>query len=90
MNASVAALLAGLTGVQPVLAADFYAGKTITMSTYGAPGDSYDLYLRLLSRHYGRPHSRQPALHRRSIRPAPAVSSRSTMPACWRRRTARS
>jgi tripartite-type tricarboxylate transporter receptor subunit TctC len=32
----------------------FYAGKTITLSTYGSPGDSYDLYLRLLSRHYGR------------------------------------
>jgi len=35
-------------------AADFYAGKTITISTYGAPGDSYDVYMRLLSRHYGR------------------------------------
>lgn len=33
---------------------DFYAGKTITISTYGAPGDSYDAYMRLLSRHYGR------------------------------------
>ena len=32
----------------------FYAGKTITMSTYGAPGDSYDAYMRLLVRHYGR------------------------------------
>jgi tripartite-type tricarboxylate transporter receptor subunit TctC len=41
--------------VQPLCAADaYYAGKTITMSTYGAPGDSYDLYLRLLSRHYGK------------------------------------
>jgi tripartite-type tricarboxylate transporter receptor subunit TctC len=35
-------------------AADFYAGKTITISTYGAPGDSYDVYMRLLSRHFGR------------------------------------
>src|SRR5262245_29347040 len=35
-------------------AADFYAGKTITISTYGAPGDSYDAYMRLLARHYGR------------------------------------
>ncbi len=34
--------------------ADFYAGKTITLTTYGAPGDSYDLYARLLSRHYAR------------------------------------
>ena len=33
---------------------DAHAGKTITLSTYGAPGDSYDLYLRLLSRHYSK------------------------------------
>src|SRR5436309_1294000 len=38
----------------PARAADFFAGKTITISTYGAPGDSYDVYMRLLSRHYGR------------------------------------
>ena len=46
---------AGIACGQVSHAADtFYAGKTITMSTYGAPGDSYDLYLRLLSRHYGK------------------------------------
>ena len=44
---------AGTAGA-PARAADFYAGKTITISTYGAPGDSYDVYMRLLSRHYGR------------------------------------
>ena len=38
----------------PAGAADFFAGKTITISTYGAAGDSYDVYMRLLSRHYGR------------------------------------
>src|SRR5947208_287042 len=38
----------------PARADDFYAGRTITISTYGAPGDSYDVYMRLLSRHYGR------------------------------------
>jgi tripartite-type tricarboxylate transporter receptor subunit TctC len=39
----------------PAMAAgEFFAGKTITLSTYTAPGDSYDLYLRLLSRHYGK------------------------------------
>src|SRR5215467_233797 len=48
----VAVLTAGLS--TSVTAADFYAGKTITISTYGAPGDSYDVYMRLLSRHYGR------------------------------------
>jgi tripartite-type tricarboxylate transporter receptor subunit TctC len=44
----------GLAPMQRAVAADFFAGKTITMSTYGAPGDSYDVYMRLLSRHYGR------------------------------------
>ena len=38
----------------PAAATDFFAGKTITMSSHTAPGNSYDLYLRLLSRHYGR------------------------------------
>jgi len=47
-------LLLGLAGMHPALAADFYAGKIITMSTYGPPGDSYDLYLRLLGRHFAR------------------------------------
>jgi tripartite-type tricarboxylate transporter receptor subunit TctC len=35
-------------------AEDFFKGKTITMSTHVAPGDGYDTYLRLLSRHYSR------------------------------------
>jgi tripartite-type tricarboxylate transporter receptor subunit TctC len=48
-------LAAGIACAQAASAADpFYAGKTVTLSTYGSPGDSYDLYLRLLSRHYGR------------------------------------
>jgi tripartite-type tricarboxylate transporter receptor subunit TctC len=47
-------LAACVAGGQAAHADVFYAGKTITMSTYGSPGDSYDLYLRLLSRHYGR------------------------------------
>jgi tripartite-type tricarboxylate transporter receptor subunit TctC len=50
----VAIMVAGLGTATPSVAADFYAGKTITISTYGAPGDSYDVYMRLLSRHYGR------------------------------------
>src|SRR5947208_1459320 len=43
-----------LIACSPAAAADFYAGKTITISTYGAPGDSYDVYMRLLARHYGK------------------------------------
>src|SRR5437764_10575203 len=48
--------LLGIAGawLSPARADDFYAGKTITISTYGAPGDSYDVYMRLLSRYYGR------------------------------------
>lgn len=38
----------------PALSQDFYAGKTITMSTHGGNGSSYDFYLRLLARHYGK------------------------------------
>jgi len=54
MKASMLSLLATFFALQPAHAADFYAGKTITMSTYSPPGDSYDLYLRLLGRHYSR------------------------------------
>src|SRR3954454_2472117 len=56
MSMPMAIVLATLASLAPCLAdaADFYAGKTITISTYGAPGDSYDVYMRLLSRHYGR------------------------------------
>src|SRR5215472_14278217 len=30
---------------------DFFAGKTISLSTHSTPGAGYDTYLRLLSRH---------------------------------------
>src|SRR5581483_6958296 len=33
---------------------DFFAGKTITISTFTPPGGSYDTYARLLARHIGR------------------------------------
>ena len=52
--AAAAAVGLGSVAVHPAAAADYFAGKTITISTYGAPGDSYDVYMRLLSRHYGR------------------------------------
>src|SRR6476620_8501117 len=51
-HVALAGLILGYAG--PVKAEDFYSGKTITISTYGAPGDSYDVYMRLLARHYGR------------------------------------
>jgi tripartite-type tricarboxylate transporter receptor subunit TctC len=38
----------------PAAAEDFYAGKTISISTHTAPGGGYDTYLRLLARHLPR------------------------------------
>jgi tripartite-type tricarboxylate transporter receptor subunit TctC len=46
------ALLLALTA-QPAAAADFYAGKTITIFVGSAPGGSYDGYARLVARHIG-------------------------------------
>jgi tripartite-type tricarboxylate transporter receptor subunit TctC len=40
--------------VVAVAADDFFAGKTITISTFTSPGGSYDTYARLLARHIGR------------------------------------
>ena len=42
-------LAPGLAG-----AADFYAGKTITMSTHTSPGGGYDTYLRALAAHFAK------------------------------------
>jgi tripartite-type tricarboxylate transporter receptor subunit TctC len=53
---SAPALLAvALAAMRPDAAAadDFYAGKTISLSTHSTPGAGYDTYLRLLSRHMG-------------------------------------
>jgi tripartite-type tricarboxylate transporter receptor subunit TctC len=36
------------------MADDFYAGKTVTMSTHSDAGAGYDTYLRLLARHMGK------------------------------------
>ena len=33
---------------------DFYAGKTITMSTHTGPGGGYDTLLRLIAQHFGK------------------------------------
>ena len=38
----------------PARADDFYAGKTITISVHVGVGGTYDSYVRLLSRHFGR------------------------------------
>src|SRR5919109_2282728 len=44
----------GLPAHSPVAAEDFFAGKTITMSTYAAPGGGQDTYLRLFARHFAK------------------------------------
>ena len=49
-----AAIIVVLVGAAAARAEDFYAGKTITISTFTAPGGAYDAYIRLLSRHLGR------------------------------------
>jgi tripartite-type tricarboxylate transporter receptor subunit TctC len=48
------AMAAGLALASDAYAQDFYAGKTISMSTHSTAGAGYDTYLRLLSRHMGR------------------------------------
>src|SRR5262249_1376906 len=46
----------------PASADDFYAGKTISMSTHTAPRGGYDTYLRLLPRHFPRHIPGRPSL----------------------------
>jgi tripartite-type tricarboxylate transporter receptor subunit TctC len=51
--AAVAAVLV-LAPACDTRAQDFFAGKTISMSTHSTAGAGYDTYLRLLSRHMGK------------------------------------
>jgi tripartite-type tricarboxylate transporter receptor subunit TctC len=46
--------VAALGEAVPAAAEDFYAGKTISISTHTGPGGGYDTYLRLLARHLPR------------------------------------
>jgi tripartite-type tricarboxylate transporter receptor subunit TctC len=53
--ASAAAVLAACVLPPDALAADeFFAGKTVTLSTYTGPGGGQDTYLRLFARYFGR------------------------------------
>jgi tripartite-type tricarboxylate transporter receptor subunit TctC len=47
-------MAAGLILANEARAQDFYAGKTISLSTHSTAGAGYDTYLRLLSRHMGK------------------------------------
>jgi tripartite-type tricarboxylate transporter receptor subunit TctC len=57
---ALAAFLASVV-ICPTAADDFYAGKTITLSTHSEPGGGYDTYLRLLSQHLGKHLPGQPS-----------------------------
>jgi tripartite-type tricarboxylate transporter receptor subunit TctC len=50
----LAGAAAALAALSPLAADEFFAGKTITLSTYTAPGGGQDTYLRLFARHFGR------------------------------------
>jgi len=50
----LALMVAVLSEAVPAAAEDFYAGKTISISTHTNPGGGYDTYLRLLARHLPR------------------------------------
>ena len=47
------ALCGALFFVRTAAADHFFAGKTITVSTYDLPGEGYSVYVQLLIRHYG-------------------------------------
>jgi tripartite-type tricarboxylate transporter receptor subunit TctC len=48
------AALVACIACAPAHAEDFYAGKTITITTHTGPGGGYDTLLRLITRHLGR------------------------------------
>ena len=52
--ATAVAILTTAIPCHAVRADDFFAGKTITMSTHSEPGGGYEVYLRLLSQHMGK------------------------------------
>lgn len=62
LTRSVMGGCAGLLLASAASAQDFYAGKTITLSTHTGAGGGYDTLLRLLSRHMGRHIPGSPAM----------------------------
>jgi tripartite-type tricarboxylate transporter receptor subunit TctC len=54
VSVAIAALAAGVLFGVPTHAADFYAGRTLTMTASSDPGGGYDSYTRLLGRHIAR------------------------------------
>ena len=48
------ALIAACSSASADSVSDFFAGKTLTLIAGFPPGGGYDLYARVLARHYGR------------------------------------
>lgn len=61
-NFTVLCLIALCTAGVPASAADFFAGKTISVSTHAAPGGGYDTYLRAFAAHFGKHIAGRPAV----------------------------
>lgn len=57
---TLACLSAVLSPAKPVAGAEFFSGKTISMSTHAAPGGGYDTYLRAFAAHFGKHIAGQP------------------------------
>jgi tripartite-type tricarboxylate transporter receptor subunit TctC len=54
LRAIIVAALAVMLATTVASAQDFFAGKTISLSTHSTTGAGYDTYLRLLARHMGK------------------------------------
>jgi tripartite-type tricarboxylate transporter receptor subunit TctC len=54
LSAMFLAVFISIAAPCQAIAQDFYAGKTISLSTHSTAGAGYDAYLRLLSRHMGK------------------------------------
>lgn len=66
-----ASLIAGAAAAQAQ--ADFFKGKTVTLTIGGAPGGGYDLYGRILARHIGRHLPGSPAVVVTNMRGAQSI-----------------
>ena len=65
--------------LQPVRAADFYAGKTIELIVANTVGGGYDQYGRIIARHFGRLIPGQPTLIVRNMPGAGGVRAANYM-----------
>src|SRR5262245_14693743 len=57
-----AAAILTATLASPAVAAEYYAGKTVDLLVGAPPGGGYDIYARVVARHFGRHIPGQPAI----------------------------